>query len=493
MDEQLELPTSIVPKDQQDEGNESSEGEEMPDWTNIPGIRGLSRAIIPKRGEKEFEPAEGGATALQSHVLSKSRNAMFEALRGSRGASSKTISYAIWYPEIARAHVIAARGTHFSVLGHSAVRPAGSTDSGPNKPQKRLELMPEEALYLMERGSLFCWRDYEAPIALIACSDNTLDLEDCDLSYGTPMTVQQAFVEMIGEGKLDIHCYIVYAYLKRLGYVVGRTIAPANTPHYPLPPPNNTTSPQVHPALTNIRKFLFLLVRPLGFLYRKLLPLLESFTFGSHHSPSIVGRLGLWPRSFTTASIFASLRSIRAGHDMPLRLHPLRPPTDEFKIFWNVWKPSTPWRKLEVPKPDFEIAVVEYVAHSPLDLILSYIHYSARKTPIPNIYQLSTLFSSVEPRPPPPPRKRGPPNAKVVASQQKPLIQKQAQPKTTGFWDRVRRTLGFRLDQSLPVQRPNPFVHLKAGRKSVVIAAVDGSMVHLVRFGEGDFAAWPMV
>ncbi|KAG8681370.1 tRNA-splicing endonuclease subunit sen54, partial [Ceratobasidium sp. 395] len=420
------------------------------------GIRGLSRAIIPKRGEKEFEPAEGGATALQSHVLSKSRNAMFEALRGSRGASSKTISYAIWYPEIARAHVIAARGTHFSVLGHSAVRPAGSTDSGPNKPQKRLELMPEEALYLMERGSLFCWRDYEAPIALIACSDNTLDLEDCDLSYGTPMTVQQAFVEMIGEGKLDIHspesARKVYAYLKRLGYVVGRTIAPANTPHYPLPPPNNTTSPQS-----------------------------EGWVCGHDRLPPASTRCYVTFRFDKAeisllASIFASLRSIRAGHDMPLRLHPLRPPTDEFKIFWNVWKPSTPWRKLEVPKPDFEIAVVD-----------------ARKTPIPDIYQLSTLFSSVEPRPPPPPRKRGPPNAKVVASQQKPLIQKQAQPKTTGFWDRVRRTLGFRLDQSLPVQRPNPFVHLKAGRKSVVIAAVDGSMVHLVRFGEGDFAAWPMV
>ncbi|KAG9076822.1 hypothetical protein FRC06_009304, partial [Ceratobasidium sp. 370] len=114
----------------------------------------------------------------------------------------------------------------------------------------------------------------------------------------------------------------------------------------------------------------------------------------------------------------------------------------------------------------------------------------ARRTPVPDLYQLSGLFSSVEPRPPPPPRKRGPPNATVAASQQKSSAQKQVQGKPDSFWDRVRRVLGF---EPPPVQRPNPFVHLKAGRKSIIVAAVDGSMIHLVRFGEGDFAAWPMI
>ncbi|KAG9125703.1 tRNA-splicing endonuclease subunit sen54 [Ceratobasidium sp. 392] len=317
MDDQLELPTSIVPKDQQDEENGSSDEEGMPDWTNIPGIRGLSRAVIPKRGEKEFEPAAGGATALQSHVLSKSRNAMFDALRGSRGAS-----------RIARAHVLVARGTHFSMLGHSAVRQTNLTNVESNKPQKRLELMPEEALYLMERGSLFCWRESEAPDALSTHLNDTPDLEDCDLSYGAPMTMQQAFAEMIGKEELSLQCYIVH---------------------------------------------------------------------------------------------------------------------------------------------------------------------SARKTPIPDIHQLSELFASVEPRPPPPPRKRGPPNAKAGVSQQKSSIQKQIQDKPASIWDRMRRAFGFQPPQAPPTQTPNPFVHLKAGRKSVIVAAVDGSMTHLVRFGEGDFASWPMV
>lgn len=42
MDDQLELPTSVVPKDQQDEDEESSDGEGMPDWENIPLVQDLN-------------------------------------------------------------------------------------------------------------------------------------------------------------------------------------------------------------------------------------------------------------------------------------------------------------------------------------------------------------------------------------------------------------------------------------------------------------------
>ena len=120
---------------------------------------------------------------------------------------SKTISYAVWHPELGRAHVIIARGTHFSALGHSAVRqPEDGSDS--TKPQKRLELMPEEALYLMERGSLFCWRKTEVPASLMSSPEDFSNLEDCDLSSGAPMTVQQGFAEMIGMDGLTLSHYI---------------------------------------------------------------------------------------------------------------------------------------------------------------------------------------------------------------------------------------------------------------------------------------------
>lgn len=104
--------------------------------------------------------------------------------------------------------MILARGTHFSVLGHSALRqPDDGSDS--TKLQKRLELMPEETLYLMERGSLFCWRKTEAPVSLISSSEDFSNLEDCDLNNGAPMTVQQGFAEMIETDGLTLPHYIV--------------------------------------------------------------------------------------------------------------------------------------------------------------------------------------------------------------------------------------------------------------------------------------------
>ncbi|CAE6469595.1 unnamed protein product [Rhizoctonia solani] len=474
MDDQLELPTSVVPKDQQDDDGESSGDEGMPDWTNIPGVRGLSRAVIPKRGEKEFEPAAGGATALQSHVLSRSRNAMLSALQGSRGAGSKTISYAVWYPDLGRAHVTVARGTHFSTLGHSALREP-APGSGSTKSQKRLELMPEEALYLMERGSLFCWKENE--ISASMNDELNSDFDDCNLTSGVPMSVQQGFTEMIGVDGLELQHYLVYAYLKRLGYTVSRASAPDNTPLYPLAPPNNLSttkfSHKVRSSLVSIFQGLF---SSIGRIQSKL----GSLLFG-YHGASIGGMIGLMPHSFTNGSIFHSLRTMVSGHDVPLRRKELGTFSSNgnttFKVFWNVWKPSTPWRKLDVPKPDFEIAVVD-----------------ARETPVPDIYQLTEMFASAEPRPPPPPRKRGPPNAKAASqsTQNKPSQPKKANEAVPpSLWNRVCQIVG--LSSLTPTQRPNPFVHLKAGRKSVIVAAVDGGMISLVRFGEGDFTSWPMV
>ena len=46
-----------------------------------------ARPVIPKRGEKEFEPRSGGGTNLQLHVLDRSRLAMFDTLRATRTIS----------------------------------------------------------------------------------------------------------------------------------------------------------------------------------------------------------------------------------------------------------------------------------------------------------------------------------------------------------------------------------------------------------------------
>lgn len=72
-------------------------------------------------------------------------------------------------------------------MGHSAPRSVLGED-GTAKIQKRLELLPEEAIYLIERGSLFCWKDIDLDMGIIPGMTQV---------NGSPMSVQQAFSEMI--------------------------------------------------------------------------------------------------------------------------------------------------------------------------------------------------------------------------------------------------------------------------------------------------------
>jgi hypothetical protein len=44
-------------------------------------------AVLPKRGDKDFEPASGGETRLQSYSLDRSRQVMVQALKGARTIS----------------------------------------------------------------------------------------------------------------------------------------------------------------------------------------------------------------------------------------------------------------------------------------------------------------------------------------------------------------------------------------------------------------------
>lgn len=114
------------------------------------------------------------------------------------------MSYGIWYPSIARVHVTTAHGVHFTSMGHSVARtPLAPQNTEPDqspstKPTKRLELLPEEAIYLIERGALFCYKFMPDTVV----SDHT--------SPGAPMSVQQAYAEMIGCEDMTLERYQVY-------------------------------------------------------------------------------------------------------------------------------------------------------------------------------------------------------------------------------------------------------------------------------------------
>ncbi|EIW59312.1 tRNA splicing endonuclease subunit SEN54 [Trametes versicolor FP-101664 SS1] len=463
MDDTMEMPTAApkpdVPQETEEEENSSGDEDQGPDWTKIPGLP-AARPVIPKRGEKDFEPTAQGGSGLQKHVLDRSRSAMLDALKGTRTIAHKSVSHGIWYPGLARAHVTVARGIHFSTMGHSVARPSTSSEDA-RKVQKRLELLPEEALYLVERGAMFCWKPTDLPLR------PTAHLDDME---GVPMSAQQAYAEMIGSCDLTSEKYQVYAYLRRLGYVVTRAKPP--TSDYPVPPPHSPT------ARTPASIF--------GRLYNAVASLLARMT------RVFAGSLDWWQplrpngwlhHHINNTSLFKSLRFLPSGHSAPLHIQqtPETPPSP-YQVFYHLYKPSTPFKKTAPPPPDFSVVVV-----------------NARASPMPTISELTALFGELPVLPPPAPRKRVSfAQQKAAAASSKAPTNPSSKTPPAPEPSVARRAIAWVWPWSTtkaapPARPPNPFPSLKMGNKTVVIAAVDAGTISFFRFGQGVFTEWPMV
>jgi hypothetical protein len=99
-------------------------------------------------------------------------------------------------PQYSLAKVVDARGTVFDTIGFT-VRRRDDT-------HKRLELLPEEVLYMVERGSMLCWRE-----SLNAPPREEDDACDPIKLIGEPMSAQQCFAEMLGVGGITLEHYQV--------------------------------------------------------------------------------------------------------------------------------------------------------------------------------------------------------------------------------------------------------------------------------------------
>ncbi|KAI0786203.1 tRNA-splicing endonuclease subunit sen54 N-term-domain-containing protein [Abortiporus biennis] len=484
MDDSLEQPSyqphppkvSFEDNDNENEELSSGDEDEGPDWTKLPTV---SRPVIPKRGDKDFEPNADGGSNFQKHVLDRSRNAMLEALRTERNTSSKSISYGIWYPSLARTHVTTARGIHFTNMGHSVARSTSlPSENDTAKVPKRLELLPEEALYLVERGSMFCWKESEGHLGLPGME-------------GEPMSVQQTFAEMIGTEDLTLEKYQVYAYLKRLGYVVMRTKPPTSA--YPAAAPFDKKVPPKQSILAKLFSRIHSVLLGLG---RMIFHSKFDWWRPLKHSP-------LFRFNMNYSSVFRSLRFLPGGHGAPLHVKPIQDSSSSpYEIFYNIYKPSTNLKKSSPPAPDFSVVVV-----------------NARTTPVPNLVELTNLFDVLPDLPPPVPRQR------LAFAEQKKLAQATASstpattstvtppseistsgppPKNLSIFNKLFSwILPSSSAQSSPVtrqgrpsqqqRRPNPFAVLKSGKKLVVIAAVDASNISFFAFRQGLFEEFPMV
>lgn len=450
-----ELPTADPAKETKanDGQGSDSEDEAAPDFGQLAGL--ASRAIarqgisanedtnpgsvfIPKRGEKDFEPT---GFAGQSRALENSRKAMFEVISCQRVINSKTISIATWEPSLHRAVVHLSRGQAFTSMGLSRRVPllqdgqfedlANAYNKGPDplpslagtmkdgtfwpKMQSRLELLPEEALYLVERGSLECrlWDRRRTRSATI----NELDMRNyndaVDDEGWVSMSVEQAYATMIGADGLTRSRYQLYAYLRRLGYIVQRKSISDALRTSSLAAEKGTTAQTKeelhaegiiqdprHPLrLVTIFDVLFYPMRRILQLAGTFVSHLANFTArllswlhslvrratvtaprSDFRRPG--GLLGIGAGSCTSfEELYDRLRIVPTGHDERLpeqtSVAPVRKDLIP-EIFFYAWRPATLFKKSDPPLPEYQLAVVD-----------------ARQTSLPSAFAFADLFEHI--------------------------------------------------------------------------------------------------
>ena len=255
-----------------------------------------------------------------------------------------------------------ARGVHFRTMGRGDSR-------------NRMWLLPEEALYLIERGSL----DIRWPEDRQLGGDEVHDDDtEADERMGElPMSLQGAYATFIGKSGLTPERHSVFSGLRRLGYTVIRApswstddIEANGHAHNPIRQEQDATLTRTnHDAQTSSGGMLGLINRLVHYLFQPKRGA-SCPSFGPLVAP------GLY-RSYN--DIYRALALI--PYYEPSRLHATesRPvPQAPFRITYHVYKPSTTYRKSSPPTPDFRIAVVD-----------------ARESNVPTIEQIGALLDSM--------------------------------------------------------------------------------------------------
>ncbi|EEB05729.1 tRNA-splicing endonuclease subunit Sen54 [Schizosaccharomyces japonicus yFS275] len=297
--------------------------DEVQDWRFLSSLKGDDvNFTIPKRGLKDFEP---DGTQKQVTVLQNSQNAMFDALAVERLIPAKTVIQAVWRPQQQKAEVLHAHGPMFKTMGH-----ATSNNS--------VWLLPEETVYLVERGSMECW-----------CEE------------GIPMSLQHVYAEAIAAcGGLEY--YHVYAHLRRCGFTVVRSKQPS---------PEDVEAYQLKKQMYG---------RSLRTLMLDLKSKLLNFSFVAFQrlwfSPSSMKKSMLPDRTYRSyEQIYEQIQFV-AGYT-PQPKAPVLPDLP-FRNAFDVYKPSASFKKSAPGEPDFTVCVV-----------------NAHTTCVPTLQHLDALFRSV--------------------------------------------------------------------------------------------------
>ncbi|ETS02099.1 hypothetical protein M419DRAFT_24883 [Trichoderma reesei RUT C-30] len=327
--------------------------DDMPDYKLFAASftkKGVSSQTI-RKGEKDFETH---GTKAQVGALESSRRALEDVLSYTRIHRGDAWSRGWCFPDFWTDEANVAvdyEGMWLKdrvvVMEHEKggwMKDIGRVASG-SKDQLgvgRLWLLPEEAIYLVERGTVDLWwpyTDFETLLPKGSTSGGAPrpGFGPDDYDVGLPLSLEAAYSLFIGfedeQGKTTLPKYQVYAHLKRAGFNILR--AP------PEPPKQDATEPS-----QTLWQWLFSFVKP------------ETFHLGKQRQ-SPFGPLvapGLY-RAYRP--IYQQLALIPRHKPLPVPPHPSQP-EDPFRVHFHVWKPGAGgFSKKNPPPPDFRIAVAD--------------------------------------------------------------------------------------------------------------------------------------
>ncbi|KJR82793.1 tRNA-splicing endonuclease subunit Sen54 [Sporothrix schenckii 1099-18] len=329
----------------------------------------------------------------------------------------------------------------------------------------RVWLLPEEALFLVERGTMELWWPLREMEAILGLRGSRSDADtDADEEHGIPLSLQAAYALLIGpdddpqHGRIPLPTYQVYTHLRRSGYQVLRAVK--TNPQTPLDAPTKAPVPPVPPSPTSLWQWLFSLLSP-----SSPSSTIASFPLREHAPRGALVQPGLY-RSYRP--IYAQLRLIqphRYGEHPPVEDVSQRP-KNPFRIVFHVWKSGTSttsssktFSKIRPPPPDFYMAVAD-----------------AHATGVPTLEQVSELLASVPPLP-----------ATAHLSKRSRLA---AQSASTAA-EPAPSSMPSKQASAFP-PLPTIYRRLKLGRRCVLVAVVDHGLVNYMRFSDTTFSTDPL-
>ncbi|OJJ44940.1 hypothetical protein ASPZODRAFT_99985 [Penicilliopsis zonata CBS 506.65] len=352
--------------------------DETQDFRFLSLLSDNTQATLPRRGEKDFEP---NPTLYQADGLTASRQAMHNALAYPRLHNPKNKIIAVYAPDgpAPPASVLASKdssksddthktldaaaaaATNIGVSPHAcvyALNPKGQyfRTMGQADRWNRVWLLPEEALYLLERGNLEIWW----PLSSTSCADDNNQGE-----LGVPMSLQAAYSCLMGRGGLTMERFSVFTGLKRLGYTLLRAPGWDEAPE-PEKEGEDLQKDVVNESSNSGPSGLF------GWLFQWITdshsksinpatgPLIGLGIHRSYREPSLIT---------IPVDIYRRLDLI-PWYDPAARKAPAEPTKPPFRVVFHVYKPSTPFRKTAPPEPDFRIAVIDARAQTTLPTLL---------------------------------------------------------------------------------------------------------------------------